>query len=116
MTASTPLPSTHRRAVVVTAGALACFGASAWAKVRSTRHTVLMEATAYLPLELRVSRGDSVLWVNRDPFPHTVTCTGVFDSGHVGVDGRWMYRANVAGRFEYLCVYHPNMKATLVVT
>ena len=63
-----------------------------------------------------VRRGDSVEWINKDPFPHTVTCAGVFDSQSIAEGARWTYRADRRGRFAYTCTFHPNMNGTLVVT
>ena len=106
---------TRRRVLVIASGLLAGTGLPAWARRAAPSHTVLMDATAYAPLELTVKVGDSVEWVNQDPFPHTVTCAGVFDSGSIAEGGRWTYKSPRAGRFPYLCVFHPNMKGTLIV-
>jgi plastocyanin len=56
-----------------------------------------------------------VTWENRDPFPHTVTSAGTFDSGSIPADGHWRYVASKPGRFEYICTFHPNMKGVLIV-
>lgn len=105
----------RRRALLIGGGLLAGAGSMAWAGRAPMRHTVLMDATAYAPLELTVHVGDSVEWVNKDPFPHTVTCAGVFDSGSIADAASWTYRPRKTGRFPYLCVFHPNMKGTLIV-
>jgi plastocyanin len=62
-----------------------------------------------------VPRGATVTWVNRDPFPHTATARGAFDSGSIAPDGTWSWKAARAGRYEYVCTLHPNMKGVLVV-
>jgi plastocyanin len=59
--------------------------------------------------------GATVTWVNRDPFPHTATDPGVFDSRSIAPDGRFSWRAARAGRYEYICSLHPNMKGVIVV-
>jgi plastocyanin len=79
------------------------------------RHQVVIEAVAYAPAVLSVHRGDTVVWVNRDPFPHTVTAAGTFDSGAIAAGASWKYVATKAGAFDYLCTLHPNMKGTLKV-
>ena len=38
-----------------------------------------MQAVQFAPATLKVKRGDTVVWTNRDPFPHTATAAGVFD-------------------------------------
>lgn len=100
---------------MVLAASLTSVGALAWAARKPVTHTVVMEATAYTPIELTVQRGDTVVWVNKDPFPHTVTCAGEFDSGSIADAASWAHRPRKAGRFDYTCTFHPNMKATLVV-
>ena len=74
-----------------------------------------IDGTAYSPSEVTVARGTTITWINDDPFPHTVTAKGAFDSGAMQAGKRWSYVAKQAGRFDYICTLHPNMKATLVV-
>ncbi|HVO90037.1 MAG TPA: plastocyanin/azurin family copper-binding protein [Casimicrobiaceae bacterium] len=75
-----------------------------------------LEGVGFVPDTLSVRRGDTIVWVNKDPFPHTVTDThGAFDSGSIGAGRSWRYTAAQSGRFAYVCTFHPNMKATLDV-
>ena len=54
-------------------------GAPARAKPRT--HTVTIDGTRFQPDTLTIARGDTVMWVNKDPFPHTATSkAGGFDS------------------------------------
>lgn len=78
-------------------------------------HTVTIEGMKFQPEVLTVKRGDTVVWRNRDIVPHTATATGLFDSGAIANGKSWSYVANKAGRHDYVCTYHPGMKATLVV-
>ena len=64
---------------------------------------------------LVVKRGDTVVWVNKDPFPHTVTAAGAFDSHDIPAGASWKYVARKPGDFAYICTLHPNMKGTLTV-
>jgi plastocyanin len=58
----------------------------------------------------------SVTWVNKDPFPHTVTsAAGGFDSHEIAPGKSWKYTATKKGEFAYICIFHPTMKATLKV-
>ena len=44
-------------------------------------HTVVIENLQFSPRELTVNRGDRIVWVNKDLFPHTATAEGKgFDS------------------------------------
>jgi plastocyanin len=79
-------------------------------------HTVIVAGMKFEPESLTVKRGDKVVWVNRDFFPHTATAVDrSFDSGEIGTNAAWTYVANKAGTFSYVCTLHPAMKATLTV-
>ena len=95
------------------AAALAVAAVSA-AAVAADR-TIVIDGTAFAPVQLTVQRGDRVTWVNRDPFPHTATARGAFDSGSIAAGASWSWVADKAGAFEYVCTLHPTMKARLVV-
>ena len=46
-------------------------------------HTVVIEGTSFQPPRLAVALGDTVVWINKDPFPHTATSTtGAFVVNH----------------------------------
>ena len=89
-------------------------GAAAGARVAKT-HTITMEATSFKPDRLTVAAGDTVVWVNKDPFPHTATSAGVFDSGSIDPEKSWKFRTTKTGTFDYICTFHPTMKARLTV-
>lgn len=84
-------------------------------------HTVTIEGMAYRPPTLTVRRGDTVVWRNKDVVPHTATAApsptpaGHFDSGHLAPGAAWSWTASSSGRFDYVCTYHPGMKATVVI-
>lgn len=79
-------------------------------------HTVTIEATDFKPSTLTVKAGDTVVWQNKDPFPHTATSeSGRFDSQKIDPGGSWKYKPDKPGEFPYLCSFHPSMKATLRV-
>lgn len=82
---------------------------------------------AYDPAELSISQGNTVLVINADNVPHTVTSgTGPedpdsgtqFDSGIMDAGARIeINTANLsAGDYPYYCIVHPYMKGKLVVT
>jgi plastocyanin len=108
-----------RAAAIAFAGALAgtlvLAGAPALAADAPAKHTVLMDGTKYEPATLTVKRGATVTFVNKDPFPHTVTTPGKFDSKSIAAGKSWKYAAKKAGTYEYICTLHPNMKGTLIV-
>jgi plastocyanin len=113
MTAESCLPRLGpATAALVCAAALACAGGVFAA---GNTHTVVIEGLKNEPEALTVNRGDTVVWVNKDPFPHTVTAKGSFDSHDIAAGKSWKYTASKAGEYAYVCTLHPNMKGTLTV-
>lgn len=83
---------------------------------KTRTHTVTIEGMRFQPDVTTVSRGDTVVWVNKDVVPHTATSrAGDFDSKTIPVDQSWQYTARTRGTFGYICTLHPTMKATLRV-
>ncbi|MEO8922715.1 MAG: plastocyanin/azurin family copper-binding protein [Caldimonas sp.] len=81
----------------------------------TTTHTVTISATSFPTTALKVKRGDTVVWINKDPFPHTVTAAGDFDSGSIPAGGSWKHVFTKAGNHAYVCTFHPNMKGLVSV-
>lgn len=94
---------------------MACLAWSVGALGAPATHTVVIEATSYAPQVLTVKRGDTIVWLNKDPFPHTVTAAGVFDSKSIPAGGTWKYTARKVGQHAYTCTFHPNMKGRLII-
>jgi Plastocyanin len=74
-----------RRAALGAAFVLAVFAAAglrsaAAADTAGRTHEVVIQGLQYVPETITVRRGDVVVWTNKDPFPHTVTAPGAFDS------------------------------------
>lgn len=90
---------------------------SAMASGRSpATHTVIIEGVQFSPSALTVKAGDTVIWINRDPFPHTATANGGrFDSHAIEPGRSWTFTPKKAGVISYGCTYHPTMKGTLRV-
>lgn len=85
------------------------------APVKKT-HTVVIEAMKFSPEKLVVAKGDAVIWVNKDLFPHTVTAQNkAFDSRPIAADKSWKFTAKKTGTFPYVCTIHPTMKGELIV-
>ena len=83
---------------------------------KGTTRKVTIDGASFQPATIEVNVGDSVVWTNKDPYPHTVTSKeGGFDSEDVAPDASWTYVAKKAGEFPYLCTLHTTMKGTLRV-
>jgi plastocyanin len=108
--------SRHWQAALIGAAAFLCLGAAAAdPAAAAATHTVVIEGVKFAPESLTVNRGDTIVWVNKDPFPHTVTAKGAFDSHDIAAGKSWKHTARKAGEFAYVCTLHPNMKGTLTV-
>jgi plastocyanin len=101
--------------VVTTLCAAGMFYARLSAAVAVT-HTVAIDAVKFEPETITVKVGDTVVWVNKDPFPHTVTSqAGGFDSHPFAAGQSWSYTPTRVGVFPYTCTLHLTMQATLKV-
>lgn len=79
-------------------------------------YVIVVEQMRFTPAELTVQRGDEIVWINRDLFPHTASADGhAFDSGSIAPQASWHYVARERGRFPYTCTFHPTMHGTLTV-
>jgi plastocyanin len=78
-------------------------------------NTVAMAGLKFQPGTLTVAKGTTVVFVNDDTAPHTVTArSGGTDSGVIDPGKRFTLVA--ATSFDYFCSIHPSMTAKLVVT
>lgn len=118
----------HRRRLTTATAALSVAAASVGALVacvgeRATpdrRETVTIEASRFSEPELRVAVGTVVVWVNTDPYAHTVTSRdgstqGRFDSGDLAEGDRFELAFDEPGVVRYFCRIHPTMRASVIV-
>jgi plastocyanin len=97
--------------VAITATSLAGISEAA-----GTTYQIVIEQMRFDPPVLSVRRGDRVVWVNKDLFPHTVTgMSKAFDSHEISPNASWSYVAGQTGRYRYLCTLHTTMRGTLIV-
>lgn len=100
-------------AFVLAAGLAACSESRA-----PKTHHVEIRAMQYVPAELTVAVGDTVVWTNIDVVPHTVTSSipsaATFDSQGIERSRQWQYKITTAGEIAYVCTYHPTMRAKLI--
>ena len=76
----------------------------------------------YLPQDITISTGDTVLWDNVDTAAHTVTGgspadgpSGVFDSSLLMAGLDYSFTFNDAGNYDYFCMVHPWMVGSVTV-
>jgi len=78
--------------------------------------TVDIDGTGFQPAEVTVTVGQTVRWVNKDPFPHNVTSKAHdIHSGDIDPDKSYELTATERGTFEYVCTLHPGMRGVLHV-
>jgi plastocyanin len=88
--------------------------ALAYSQAGPQQHIVLMEAVAFSPTTLEVKVGDTIVWKNRDPFPHNATAdTGQFHSSDIAPEQTGKITVDKQGRYPYVCTLHPGMKGLL---
>jgi nitrite reductase (NO-forming) len=76
------------------------------------------QSPGYSPATITVVIGvnNTVVWINNDNAPHTVTSTtGAFDSGNMNAGDTFTFTFTSPGMYQYFCSYHPWMKGTVVV-
>ena len=110
----------HRRLLVWLVASLAVGAGTGLAAGAATRkpatHTITIEGSRFDPSTLAVAAGDTVVFVNKDPFPHTATPrAGAFNSQSIAAGQSWTYTAAKQGDFAYTCTFHPTMRGTLRV-
>lgn len=99
-------------AALATSVALAgCGGDAEPSTPRSAAVTI--QDFKYAPATLRVAAGGSVTFTNRDRASHTAT--GGFDTGRLEKGASKAVPFPKAGRFAYVCSFHPYMKGTVEV-
>lgn len=106
----------HRKAAALSLIAFCGTVVLAHSQVKPHQHSVLMVGVRFLPMLLEVKAGDTIVWENRDPFPHNVTAdNGQFRSGDIAPEQTGKITVDKRGRFLYVCTLHPGMKGVLTV-
>ena len=77
---------------------------------------VMIKNFAFTPNIVTIPVGGSVTFKNMDQVSHTATDSKkTFDSGNLDTGKSWTYTFKTAGTYNYVCTYHPMMKAEIVV-
>ncbi len=97
--------------------AAAIAAAASVAAADNRPHRVVVRSFAFEQQRLEVKVGDRVEWVNEDIAPHTATAvSGEWDTGALTRGQSAAISFGAPGTFAYRCAYHPQMRATIVVT
>ena len=80
--------------------------------------TVKIDNFAFGPEALTVKVGTTVTWINHDIAAHTATRNGgedQFESGNLSYNTSFHHTFTTPGTYEYICFYHPGMRARITV-
>ena len=81
----------------------------------AAHHEVEIRDLAFTPDSIVAQVGDTVSWSNRDIVPHTVTGPDSgWESGELSAESTFQVVVTGAGRVEYVCRFHPGMRAVVV--
>ena len=106
----------HRPMPLLLAVLFSGVSALSFAAPKSKTHTVEIEALKFSPATLEVMTGDTVIWNNKDAFPHNATAENKgFRSADIQSGQSWKFKAGNKGVFPYVCTLHPGMRAVLIV-
>jgi plastocyanin len=98
--------------------ALAIAGGSHFAAAQELQRVEINKLN-FVPAEITIHIGDSVVWTNNDPIAHTATAktneTSAAWEVLIPIGKTAEYRPTQAGTISYYCRFHPNMKGSVVV-
>ncbi len=82
---------------------------------KPTKHTVKILHMKFIPANLAVKTGDTVVWENKDFFPHDVTDekNKAWSSGPFGQNESWS--KVITQDEQYFCSLHKVMKGTITI-
>lgn len=72
----------------------------------------------YKPNPIEIVAGETVVWINRDALPHTVTSTDgdLLQSETLGSRDEYRQTFATPGTYDYFCLFHAQMKGAVIVT
>jgi len=80
---------------------------------------VTIQSFAFHPQVITVKVGTTITWTDKDSFAHTVTSVSgptSFNSGDLTPSGgTFQFKFSQAGTYNYHCMIHPSMTATVIV-
>lgn len=76
--------------------------------------TVEIKNLEYIPKELNITKGTTVIWINRDDTSYSVNGAG-FSSGVIGNNEKFSHQFNVSKNYRYGDTFHSNMWGTIYV-
>jgi plastocyanin len=78
-------------------------------------YSVEMARMRYGEVPTKLKVGDSIVWVNRDTVPHTVTARNRSFDLRIAPGKRAKMILTKSGKIEFYCILHPAMRGSLTV-
>jgi len=71
---------------------------------------------AFVPANIQIALGETIIWTNYDIAQHTVTFRdGTLESGALAEREAFSHTFDAPGTFDYYCRLHPSMAGTVTV-
>jgi plastocyanin len=78
--------------------------------------TITIKNFDFMPMDVTVAPGTTVIWKNLDGEPHVVaSADGLFRSPALDQNDSFRFTFEKPGTYRYICSIHPNMRATVTV-
>jgi len=83
----------------------------------ASKADVAIDNFSFLPKEITVVAGTTVVWTNHDDVPHVVASADdqFKKSGALDTDESFSHTFTTAGNFTYFCSIHPHMTGKIIV-
>lgn len=84
-------------------------------KLAHSTDTIVITQMKFNPAELKVKKGDTIIWINKGLVSHDITEEGskAFYSDTLKVGNSWKWV--VTGSSSYQCSIHPTMKGKIIL-
>lgn len=77
---------------------------------------VAIRGFKFVPAEVNIKVGETIVWTNEDSAPHTVESSdGILKSDELSKGDTFSYTFTKPGKHEYICGIHPYMKGSVTV-
>jgi plastocyanin len=92
-------------------------GSSAAQEPAAAENIVEISNFAFMPPEIIINKGDTVVWINQDSAPHTIKSDvgNEINSGTLSNGQKYSHTFGSSGIFGYHCSIHASMKGKVVV-
>lgn len=79
------------------------------------QHQISIKGFEFVPKELQVSRGDTVVWVNHDIVPHSIVISSTAQAISPELESGETFIYVVGSSMAYQCGLHPSMTGKLTI-